>query len=73
MKTPILPIALAAAFGLAAGAPVLAQTAADQAYQAQQQNYQAQQQQYQDDIARLDGTKVKEILDDVRAQLRAAE
>jgi MoxR-like ATPase len=28
---------------------------------------------YQDDIARLDGTKVKEILDDVRAQLRAAE
>ncbi len=28
---------------------------------------------YQDDIARLDGTKVKELLDDVRAQLRAAE
>ena len=28
---------------------------------------------YQDDIAKLDGTKVKEILDDVRAQLRAAE
>ena len=28
---------------------------------------------YQDDIARMDGTKVKELLDDVRAQLRAAE
>jgi MoxR-like ATPase len=28
---------------------------------------------YQDDIARLDGTRVKELLDDVRAQLRAAE
>jgi MoxR-like ATPase len=28
---------------------------------------------YQDDIARLEGTRVKEILDDVRAQLRAAE
>jgi MoxR-like ATPase len=28
---------------------------------------------YQDDIARLDGGKVKEILDDVRAELRAAE
>ena len=28
---------------------------------------------YQDDIARLNGTKVKEILDDVRSQLRAAE
>ena len=28
---------------------------------------------YQDDIARLDGTKVKELLDDVRAQMRAAE
>ncbi len=28
---------------------------------------------YQDDIARLDGTKVKELLDDVRSQLRAAE
>ena len=28
---------------------------------------------YQDDIARLDGSKVKDILDDVRANLRAAE
>ena len=28
---------------------------------------------YQDDIARLDGSKVKDILDDVRAELRAAE
>ncbi len=28
---------------------------------------------YQDDIARLDGGKVKEILNDVRAELRAAE
>jgi MoxR-like ATPase len=28
---------------------------------------------YQDDIARLDGGKVKDILDDVRANLRAAE
>ncbi|HET9904467.1 MAG TPA: MoxR family ATPase [Xanthobacteraceae bacterium] len=28
---------------------------------------------YQDDIARLDGTKVKAILDEVRAELRAAE
>ncbi|HEX9323660.1 MAG TPA: MoxR family ATPase [Xanthobacteraceae bacterium] len=28
---------------------------------------------YQDDIARLEGTKAKELLDDVRAQLRAAE
>lgn len=28
---------------------------------------------YQDDIAKLDGTRVKEILDDVRSQLRAAE
>jgi MoxR-like ATPase len=28
---------------------------------------------YQDDIARLDGSKVKEILNDVRAELRAAE
>lgn len=28
---------------------------------------------YQDDIARLDGGKVKDILDDVRAELRAAE
>jgi MoxR-like ATPase len=28
---------------------------------------------YQDDIARLDGGKMKEILDDVRAELRAAE
>ncbi len=28
---------------------------------------------YQDDIARLDGTKVKELLDDVRAQMKAAE
>ena len=28
---------------------------------------------YQDDIARMDGSKVKELLDDVRAQLRAAE
>src|SRR5919106_3403872 len=28
---------------------------------------------YQDDIARLDGTKAKELLDEVRTQLRAAE
>ncbi len=28
---------------------------------------------YQDDIARLDGGKVKELLDDVRSELRAAE
>jgi MoxR-like ATPase len=28
---------------------------------------------YQDDIARLDGTKVKELLDNVRAQMKAAE
>jgi MoxR-like ATPase len=28
---------------------------------------------YQDDIARLEGSKVKELLDDVRAELRAAE
>ncbi|MDT3687181.1 MAG: MoxR family ATPase [Pseudorhodoplanes sp.] len=28
---------------------------------------------YQDDIARLDGSKLKDILDDVRAELRAAE
>jgi len=28
---------------------------------------------YQDDIARFDGTKVKEMLDEVRAELRAAE
>src|SRR6201988_274598 len=28
---------------------------------------------YQDDIARLDGTKVKALLDEVRSQLRAAE
>ena len=28
---------------------------------------------YQDDIARLDGTKVKALLDEVRAELRAAE
>jgi MoxR-like ATPase len=28
---------------------------------------------YQDDIARLDGTKVKQLLDGVRAELRAAE
>jgi MoxR-like ATPase len=28
---------------------------------------------YQDDIARLDGTKVKSLLDEVRAELRAAE
>ncbi len=28
---------------------------------------------YQDDIARLEGTKAKELLDEVRAQLRAAE
>jgi MoxR-like ATPase len=28
---------------------------------------------YQDDIARLEGTKVKEMLDEVRAELRAAE
>jgi hypothetical protein len=52
MKTPILPIALAAMLGAAIAAPALAQTAADQTYQAQQQDYQAQQQQYQDDMAR---------------------
>jgi hypothetical protein len=28
---------------------------------------------YQDDIARFEGTKVKEMLDEVRAELRAAE
>jgi len=28
---------------------------------------------YQDDIARIEGTKVKELLDEVRAELRAAE
>jgi hypothetical protein len=28
---------------------------------------------YQDDIARIEGSKAKELLDDVRAQLRAAE
>jgi hypothetical protein len=28
---------------------------------------------YQDDIARLEGTKAKELLDQVRAELRAAE
>ena len=28
---------------------------------------------YQDDIARLDGTKVKALLDDVKSELRAAE
>ena len=28
---------------------------------------------YQDDIARLDGTKVKQLLDDVKSELRAAE
>ena len=28
---------------------------------------------YQDDIARLEGTKVKELLDGVRSELRAAE
>ena len=28
---------------------------------------------YQDDIARLEGTKAKEMLDQVRAELRAAE
>src|SRR6059036_900138 len=28
---------------------------------------------YQDDIARIEGTKAKELIDDVRAQLRAAE
>jgi hypothetical protein len=28
---------------------------------------------YQDDIARLDGGKVKDILEDMRANLRAAE
>jgi MoxR-like ATPase len=28
---------------------------------------------YQDDIARLEGTKAKELLDEVRAELRAAE
>jgi hypothetical protein len=28
---------------------------------------------YQDDIARLEGSKVKELLDEVKAELRAAE
>ncbi len=28
---------------------------------------------YQDDIARIEGTKAKELLDEVRTQLRAAE
>jgi hypothetical protein len=28
---------------------------------------------YQDDIARLDGTKAKALLDEVRAEMRAAE
>src|SRR5205807_1905546 len=28
---------------------------------------------YQDDIARIEGTKAKELLEDVRAELRAAE
>ena len=28
---------------------------------------------YQDDIARIEGTKAKELIDEVRAQLRAAE
>jgi hypothetical protein len=28
---------------------------------------------YQDDIARLEGSKVKEMLDEVKAELRAAE
>ncbi len=28
---------------------------------------------YQDDIARIEGTKAKELLDEVRAELRAAE
>jgi hypothetical protein len=28
---------------------------------------------YQDDIARLEGTKAKELIDEVRAELRAAE
>ena len=28
---------------------------------------------YQDDIARLDGTKVKALLDEVKSELRAAE
>ena len=28
---------------------------------------------YQDDIAKLEGSKVKELLDDVRSDLRAAE
>jgi len=28
---------------------------------------------YQDDIARIEGTKAKELLDQVHAQLRAAE
>ena len=28
---------------------------------------------YQDDIARIEASKAKELLDDVRAQLRAAE
>jgi hypothetical protein len=28
---------------------------------------------YQDDIARIEGGKVKELIDEVRAELRAAE
>jgi hypothetical protein len=28
---------------------------------------------YQDDIARLEGTKAKELIDEVRAEIRAAE
>ena len=28
---------------------------------------------YQDDIARIEGSKAKELLDEVRAELRAAE
>jgi hypothetical protein len=28
---------------------------------------------YQDDIARIEGTRAKELLDEVRAELRAAE
>jgi hypothetical protein len=28
---------------------------------------------YQDDIARLDGTKIKHLLDEVKSDLRAAE
>ena len=28
---------------------------------------------YQDDIARIEGTKAKELIDEVRAELRAAE